>query len=328
LKKIFASVLLITLIIATFSFAMFVTPGVKAQVQEVKVVSYSWYIAPNDTYTAYPGALVVVGEIQNIGSNIIGNLTVVAFAYDSSNNTLSWQSVQVYGSDIPQNGKAPFYIAFQPQFNPDNNRLYWESQVSNVTVYTTLPIDTTETQYSGLTISGTSGTTTITGTVQNTGSQTVGYTWVVATYYDSTDSVVGVGYSVFVSILFHPGASGGFTISPNDATVVSNKITKYSLTVQSLSVAQSATPTPGPSTLTPTPKTSTIITPTPHSSTGPSASSTPPIEISTTLLYAIIIALVAVIFIIVITMFLLLKRRKNAPVSNSPLPQTPPPTPT
>ena len=324
MKKIFASILLIALVIATFNFVMFMTPGVKAQVQEVKVVSYSWYLAPNDTSTADWGDLIVVGEIQNVGSNIIGSLTAVAFAYDSSNNVLSQQGNQVYGSDIPPNGKAPFYIVFQPQFNPDYSRLNWESQVSNVTMFTTVPVDTTETQYSGLTISGTSGTTTITGTVQNTGSQTVGYTWVVATYYDSSGTVVGVGSSAFVSILFHPGASGGFTVSPNDASAISNKITSHSLTVQSLSVAQSATPTPGSSSSTPNPGTSSVTTPTPPSSTGPSASSTPPIELSTTLLYAIIIALVVVIFIIVITMFLFMKRRKNTPLSAI----SPPPAPT
>lgn len=323
MKKIFTSILLITLVIATFGSAMFIAPGVKAQVQEVRVVSYSWYLAPNDT-KADRGDLIVVGEIQNIGSNIIGSLSAVAFAYDSSNNLLSQQGNQVYGSNIPPNGKAPFYIVCQPQFNPDYSRLNWELQVSNVTMYTTVPIHTTETQYSGLTISGTSGTTTVTGTVQNTGSQTVGYTWVVATYYDSSGTVVGVGSSSFVSILFHPGASGGFTVSPNDATAISNKIASHSLTVQSLSVAQSATPTHGSSSSTPNPGTSSIATPTPTTSTGPSASSTPPIELSTTLLYAIIIALVAVIFIILITMFLFMKRRKNMSVPNSPPPTSPP----
>ncbi len=307
---------------ATFSFGMFMTPGVKAQVQEAEIVSYSWYLAPNSTTTALPGDLVVVGEIQNIGSNIIGNMSVVAFAYDSENNLLSQQSNQVYGSDIPPTGKAPFYIVFPPQVNPDYSRINWESQVSNVTLFMTIPIDTTETQYSGLTISGTSGTTTVTGTVQNTGSQTVGYVWVVATYYDASGKVVGVGNSAFVSTSFHPGASGGFTVSPNDVSAVSSQISRYSLTVQSLSVAQSATPTPGPST--PHPSTSTT-TPTPPTSTGPTAA--PPIELSTTLLYVIIIALVAVIFIVVITMFLFMKRRKNAPASTTP-PPPPPPAPT
>lgn len=323
MKKIIASILLITLVIATFSFGMFMTPGVKAQVQEAQIVSYSWYLAPNSTTTALPGDLVVVGEIQNIGSNIIGNMSVVAFAYDSENNLLSQQSNQVYGSDIPPAGKAPFYIVFPPQVNPDYSRIEWESQVSNVTLYMTIPIVTTETQYSGLTISGTSGTITVTGTVKNTGSQTVGYVWVVATYYDASGKVVGVGNSAFVSTSFHPGASGGFTVSPNDASAVSSQISRYSLTVQSLSVAQSATPTPVPST--PHPSTSTVKTPTPGTSTSPSTA--PPIEISTTLLYVIIVALVVVIFIVVITMFLFMKRRKNVPATTIP-PPSPPSSPT
>ena len=317
MKKIIASLLLITLVIATFSFAMFVTPSVKAQAQEATVVSYTWYIAPNDTNTAhYPGDLIVVGEIQNIGSNIIGNISAVAFAYDSSNNLLSQQGNMVFGADIPPNGKAPFYIDFQPQVNADYSRLNWESQVSNVTVYTTFPVDTTETQYSGLTISGASGTTTITGNIQNTGSQTVGYTWVVATYYDASGTVVAVGNSVFVSTSFHPGASGSFTVSPNDPTAVSNKITKYSLTAQSLSVAQSVTPTPAPST--PTPHVTPTNTPQASTSTGPT---TAPFELSVTLLLVIIIALVVVIVVVVITMFLFMKRRKNLP------PPPPPPAP-
>ena len=330
LKKIIASLFLITLVIAAFSFAMFTMPAVKAQAQEAQIVSYSWYFAPNDTASAqYPGDFIVVGEVQNIGSSIIGNLSVVAFAYDSSNTLLSQQANLVFGQDIAPNQKAPFYLDFQPQANSDGTRLDWEDQVSNVTIYTTIPIDTAETQYSGITISGTSGTSTVTGTIKNTGDQAVGDVWVVATYYNSSGTVVGVGHTDFLSTSFQPGASASFSVSPDDSSVVSSLITKYSLTVQSLSVAESATPTPVPTT--PQPGTSTT-TPTPATSTTTKPTSTP-IEISsTTLLYIIIGALIAVIIIIVLAMVLFMRRRKNTPPPTSPppapAPSTPPAAPT
>ena len=62
-----------------------------------------------------------------------------------------------------------------------------------------------QTMYSGLTIPtastsaiDSSGTYTVTGTVENTGDQTTGYVWVVATFYNASGTVVGLNYTDYL----------------------------------------------------------------------------------------------------------------------------------
>ena len=83
MKKIITAVILAVLILAAFN--MLSAPSVKAQTSEAKILSYSWYVAPADTVLAeYIGDLVAVGEVQNVGSNIIGYVVVTGVAYNST----------------------------------------------------------------------------------------------------------------------------------------------------------------------------------------------------------------------------------------------------
>jgi hypothetical protein len=69
-KKIAISIIICSLVLSMFSVLMF--SSVRANISEAKVVSYSWYIAPSDTVAYSPGDLIVVGEVQNIGSSNLG----------------------------------------------------------------------------------------------------------------------------------------------------------------------------------------------------------------------------------------------------------------
>jgi hypothetical protein len=75
LKRIITFVLVAALILAAFT--VLSLPSVKADASEARVVDYSWYIAPSSGILAEnAGDLVVVGEIQNVGTHIIQNATV------------------------------------------------------------------------------------------------------------------------------------------------------------------------------------------------------------------------------------------------------------
>jgi len=59
------------------AFSMLLAPKAKADLSEARVLSYSWYVAPASTSEAeYTGDLITVGEVQNVGSNIINSVAV------------------------------------------------------------------------------------------------------------------------------------------------------------------------------------------------------------------------------------------------------------
>ena len=66
-------------------------PRVKADASEAKILSYSWYVAPANTASQaqYAGDLIVIGEVQNIGTNTIGNVAIGADAYNSTGGFLA-----------------------------------------------------------------------------------------------------------------------------------------------------------------------------------------------------------------------------------------------
>ena len=114
MKKIITAVILAALIVAAFS--MLSTPSVRADTSEAKVLSYSWYVTPANTILAeYVGDLVAVGEIQNVGSNVIGYVDVAGAAYNSSNTMVASATGIVYGNNLLPGQKAPFYLDFTPQ---------------------------------------------------------------------------------------------------------------------------------------------------------------------------------------------------------------------
>ncbi len=319
MKKTIVIVILAVLTLASFS--MLSVSSVRADASEAKVLSYSWYVAPSNTVIAeYFGDLVAVGEIQNVGSNILGAVSVGGIAYNSTGTAVASNVATAYASDLLPGQKAPFYIDFPPEASITGDQS-WVPSVTNVTVEIAYVTDTNATQYSGLTIptSSTSyvdrsGTFTVTGSVQNTGDETPGNVWVDATFYNSVGTVVGLNYTNYLSSSLAPGASVTFTATPTDNTAqLSSEITNYSFLIQSSPPTASATSPP-----------SGTSAPQPSSSPVASTQPTPSPLISSALIYAAVSAIVIVV-VVLAPLLLLRKRHKNKQFEPPPPPPPPPP---
>ena len=132
MKKIITAVILAALIVAAFS--LLPAPPVRAQTSQAKILSYTWYTAPaNTVLAAYIGDLVAVGEIQNVGSNVINYVDITAFAYNSTNQLLNSGTGIVYGTNLLPGQKAPFYVDFNPEYSLSQSNSY-VSSVTNVTI--------------------------------------------------------------------------------------------------------------------------------------------------------------------------------------------------
>ena len=256
--------------VSTIALCLALIPNVLSQIENASILSYSYYTSPYDS-----NYLIVVGEAQNIGPNVLGYITAMGTFYAPDETVFMSNYARSITTQIPPQQKIPFQIPFTTaNIASDTN---WTFQdVTNLTI-TVNYVKLTETrQYQDLTIINDSlgtdndGYYRVTGTVKNTGSQASNQTAVVATFYNSTGSVVALGFSNYLTPTSIPaGGTASFTIYPSDYEAVYSKITSYSLIIQTELTAPSATPNPTPS---PTPSASPTSTP---SQSSPSPSPTP-----------------------------------------------------
>jgi hypothetical protein len=320
LKKIITAVILVALILAAFTTVLSV-PRVRAQGQtsEAKVLSYSWYISPPNTVLALEaGDIVAVGEVQNVGSNVITSVTLSGIAYNSTGQIQNTADFPAFGTNLLPGQISPFYLDFAPFTSVTKDDTY-VSNVTSVTVSVAVVSNTNETQYSGLatsdvTSSNSSGTFTVSGNVQNTGDETIGNVWVLATFYNATGWVLGVNETSYLdpSGSLAPGDSVQFVATPVDdpAELINGEIANYSLLIQSAPFVPSSTPTPPPSGTPPPSSTSPTAS--------PSKSSAP---VSSGLIYEIA---VPVVVVVLVALLLLRMRHKNAQLKLPPPPPPPP----
>jgi hypothetical protein len=311
-KKIVASLILFSFVISFFGTLM--VSSVRGDSSDGKVVSYSWYIAPSNTVAYSSGDLIVVGEVQNIGSSNLGYMGVLGAAYNASGTFLGSAEAHSQATDILPGEKVPFYMDFIAD-NSITSDLSWVSSVTNVTILIEYAPDTTSNLYAGLKIaqvtSSQSNGMTVTGTIQNTGTQTTGETWVIATFYNSSGSVVSMGISNLAAETLAQGGSAQFTVSPIEDTGALDQISKYSLVIQTSQPTSTPTPTLSASlTPTPTPSPSAIV------STQPKSQYVPFNYILTLTIVTIVALVVAVVAVV------LLLRQRHKTANNNPL--TPP----
>jgi hypothetical protein len=301
LKKIVTAVIIAALVLAAF--ITLSTQIVKAASAEATVVSYSWYTAPSNTVLASEaGDFIVVGEIENVGSNIIGNVTVTGIAYSSNETELATTTTQAFVYDMLPGQKAPFYLDFTAASSITDS-LSWVSSVSSVTVTVTSVTNTDDRQYAGLEIPNPGGSTPyipsndtyyIDGTIVNNGTQVAQDPWVVATYYNSKGTVVGLNFTDYLTSSLAPGGAWRFFASPaDDTSQLTSEIASYSILIDSKTLSNSTSPTSAP---TQTPSTSTAKFPT------------------------LPIVVVVIIIVVVIAALMLLRKRQKTP------PPPPPPT--
>jgi hypothetical protein len=296
----------VLVVASTMALCLALIPTAFGQPENVKVLSYSWYL---DTYY---GNLVVVGEVQNTGSNTIDNITLVGFVFTPDGTAQAASSTQVYGAQIPPQEKAPFYIKFTPQTSYTGDFSWLSQGIYNVTfvVYSADPTDSR--QYQGLTVSSqtssidSSGFYMVTGVIRNTGAQATNQTWVVATFYNATGTAVAIGYSNYLTpTSITPGGTASFTVYAFDSDLngLASQIKSYALLIQTSTTAPTTTPSPSPS-------------PSPTPTSSPSSSSPTPTEpekgtpIPDTYIYAAVTVVVIVVAIVAAT-FVLRKRRSG-----------------
>jgi hypothetical protein len=307
LKKIITMVIIAALVLAAFS--MLSTQSVKADTSEARVVSHSWYVAPSTTVIASTaGDLIVVGEVENVGSNTIGNVTVKGTALSSTGQELATTTTQAFVYYLLPDQKAPFYLDFTASTNTTQD-LSWIPDVSTVTVTVTSVTDTTGTQYSGLKIPAVGGSFPyipgngsyyVIGTIVNNGTQTAQYPWVVATFYNSSGTVIALNFTHELTTSLAPGGDLRFFASPaDDTSQLTSEITNYTLTVDSLTTSNSIS-----------------------STSSPTAS---PITSKTQFPTLPVVAAVVVIVVVVIVALMLLRKRQKLPTP--PPPPPPPPMP-
>ena len=257
-KKVIVFVIAV-LIFATL--AVLPLPHVKAQASQAKVLTYSWYI--NNSTKAIlaqnQGDLVVVGEIQNVGSNIIQNVTISGAAINSNGTTLASAEGQAFVFEMAPNQKAPFSIDFTPSSSTTTNS-NWIPSVANINIQVLSVTDTTTSPYSGLTVPQTpygfnnGGNYTVVGTIVNSGKQTMGYVWVVTTFYNAAGTVVSLNFTDYLVTPAAPLAPGDairWVAIPADNTAqLTNEIASYSYVIDSspLTTSSSTQPTSTPTT--------------------------------------------------------------------------------
>lgn len=284
---------------------------------QAQILSYSWYTAPSNTVIAEsPGDLVAVGEVQNVGSSVIGYAIVGGEAYNSTGQMVASNEARALVYGILPGQKAPFYLDFAAEDSVTQDQS-WVSSVTNVTVFVAYVNLTDTAPYEGLQIqqgstssSEKSGTFTVNGSVKNTGDETTGPVWVVATFYNTAGTVIALNYTGILTNSLAPGSSASFTATPTDnSPALSSQITNYSLTIQYQPLATSASPAASSPSVGSSSSTASPLTSTANS-----------LRLNSVYFY---VGAFMVIVVAIAVILLLLRKRHREP----PLPPPPPPPP-
>jgi hypothetical protein len=323
------TVTIFLVILTICSLSLTLVSGALSQDQKgnIKILDYSYYI---DSL----GLIVVVGEVQNQGTNTVTSviLTGSIVSRDGIYQSSSYTIIGIPPAEVTylnSQQKAPFYMDFYPpQNSPDGS---WNSiDIGSVNLQVAQANATASYQYPDLTITGKQssiGSTTtdkgvfwVNGDIQNTGSQTASNITVFGTFYNSTGATVAVGYGNTVASLSSSGSAsfklGAFDLNQTGIPA-SKKITDYSLLINVQSpifqgtapvVVPTASPVPiinpSPTSTSPSTNPSSTITPTTSQSSSDSTGS----QITPTWIYAVIIVIAIAA---VVAGLLMLSKRKS-----------------
>ena len=270
-KSIVYSVILLGL----FACSFMSVPEAHSQTSNIKATNYNWYIDNS-------GFLDVVGEIENVGTSTYASVILTA---QMTTTTGAQQTTQAmaFVNDMLPNQKAPFYMTFVLQADQTTGALpsvanveVAVTQASTTTNYLSQDVKVISQQNSIDTTTDNKGVYWVTGTIQNTGSQTATGVRVLGTFYDSNGKVIAYGgYDGAdpLSTSLAPSAKADFKFGAydyNQSIVPANqKIASYVILVQVAGPILSGTApqiTPAPT---------TASTPSPSGTTAPSGSTSP-----------------------------------------------------
>ena len=248
MKKIVAFVIIAALVLAAFTV---LAGNVKAESSETIVLTYSRYIAPStSTLASAPGDLIVVGELQNIGPNIIENMTVQGTAIGANGQTLAVTTSIAFVYYMAPGQRAPFYLDFTAQSSQTQD-LTWIPSVSQVVFTFPSVVHANTRQYSDAKVvheinyTDNSGLYVIRGIVENDGGLVDQNPWVVTTFYNASGSVIGLNYTNFLTDTLSPNGGVPFYATPVDNdTQLTSQIVSYAFQVDSLTLTNSSTSSP------------------------------------------------------------------------------------
>ena len=216
-------------------------PNVSSQSDNVKVLSYSWY------YNSEYNDVLVIGEVQNIGPNNIEFIALSGALNSLDGEDQAWSTTTAYANEILPQQKAPFRMYFFADYSYSEDFNWTVGDYSNIQFEVLQANQTENYQYPNLEIVDNThqidatGLYTVTGTVKNTGDETAGKLWVVATFYNATGDVIATGFSDYLSPDFlEPNQTASFSLNTVDAfpdfstelRQIPYKITDYSLSIQ------------------------------------------------------------------------------------------------
>jgi len=314
-------------LLAICSLSLTLTPAAISQSAptNVKVVSYSYYF---DT----TGFLVVVGEVQNVGTDPVRIVTLSGIATSSDGAEVT-SNINAFVVDLLPGQKAPFYWNF---YDTTGTGTWNHPDVTSLSIAVAKASTTTSYQYPDMKITGTSsylgtnrgtnaddpnadyGAYWVTGTLQNTGSQTATNIRLIATYYNASGAVVAVGGYIdqVMNATLAPSQSTQFKIGAYDLNqtgiVSEKKITSYSLLIQVeapiLILQGNATELP---TVAPYP-TGGTVEPTTSATTSPTSTDSSSIGMSAPDSSGWILAVIAVLVIVAVAAIILsIKKRRS-----------------
>ena len=317
------TVTIFLVILTICSLSLTIVPGALSQDQKgnVKILDYSYYL---DSL----GLIVVVGEVQNQGTNTLTSVIITGsiVSRDGIYQSNSYTIIGIPPAEVTylnSQQKAPFYMDFYPpQNSPDRT---WNSiDIASVNLQVAQANATVNYQYPDLTITSKQssiGSTTddkgvfwVNGNVQNVGTQTASNITVFGTFYNSTGDTVAVGFGKTVASL-SPSGSDSFKLGAFDLNQTgipaSKKITDYSLLIQvKAPILQGTAPVTAP-----TASPGSVINPSPtstNSSPAPTAtqsgSDSTGSQLTPTWIYAVIIVIAIVA---VAAGLLVLSKRKS-----------------
>jgi len=228
-KKVVISLFFISIL----SLLLTLTPNVIGQSENVQVLSYNWYISSRGTF-------IVVGEVQNVGPSNIKYIYLQGLVISPDEEVQAYSYNRAYSTEILPQQKVPFILYFTAETSRTGDLSWISGGVDRVELAIITANETDDYQYPNLEIFNDSdyinsnGLFTVAGNVRNTGNQDSGKLWVVATFYNSTGSVIGVGFSNYLTPdSLPPAQTSSFTLTTVDFNnELTNEISDYTLLIQ------------------------------------------------------------------------------------------------
>jgi hypothetical protein len=149
-------------------------------------------ILSHDAYVGSTGSYYIVGEVQNIGSNPLKYVKIIATYYNSSGDVVATDYTYTELNVIHPNQKSPFKIILieTQQVAKIDHYLLSVSSYSNADELSAKLQILSNSSYIGLT-----GYMYIVGEIKNIGNETANYTHVIATFYDLNGKVIATDYT-------------------------------------------------------------------------------------------------------------------------------------